>query len=125
MGNEMKSLYRQKGMSLIGVFILAFMVIFFGLLTVKMSGSYMDHFTLTKMIETSLEGQTASRFSSSEFQDRLKKNMNINQVDLDLDDALTISKRKSPILITLSYEKRVYLFANVDVVMIFHEEYEL
>jgi hypothetical protein len=125
MGNEMNSLNRQKGMSLIGVFILAFMVIFFGLLTVKMSGSYMDHFTLTKMIETSLEGQTASRFSAIDFQDRLEKNMNINQVDLNLKESLTISKRKSPIEIVLSYEKRVHLFANVDVVMIFHEEYEL
>jgi hypothetical protein len=121
----MNSLNRQKGMSLIGVFILAFMVIFFGLLTVKMSGSYMDHYTLTKMVETSLEGQTASRFSATEFQDRLKKNMEINQINLNLKEAMTISKRKSPVEIVLSYEKRVHLFANVDVVMIFHEEYEL
>lgn len=121
----MKSLQRQKGMSLMGVALLAFLIIFFGLLTVKLSGSYMDHFTLHKMVTQSLEGQTESRFSSSEFMDRLSKNMSINQIRLDLDEALTVNKRKAPIEIVLDYEKRIHLFANVDVVLMFHEEYEL
>lgn len=121
----MKSLKNQRGMSLLGVALLAFLVIFFGLLTVKMSGTYADHFTLKKMIENSLSGQTAERFSASEVIDRLEKNMSINQINLDIDEILTISKRKNPVEIILDYEKRVHLFANVDVVMTFYEEYEL
>ncbi|EAR10332.1 DUF4845 domain-containing protein [Reinekea blandensis] len=121
----MKSLHRQKGLSLIGVGLLAFLVIFFGLLIIKMSGTYYDHYTLDQMIKTSLEGQTASRFSASEFEDRLRKNMDINQIQLDLDDALTVNRRTDPMQIVLDYEHRVHLFANVDVVMMFHEEYEL
>lgn len=121
----MKSLQRQQGMSILGVALLAFLVIFFGLLTVKMSGTYGDHFTLNKMIQNSLEGQTLERFSASEVKDRLQKNMSINQISMDIDEILTINKRKNPVEITLDYEKRVHLFANVDVVMIFHEEYEL
>lgn len=121
----MKSLHRQKGLSLIGVGLLAFLIIFFGLLVVKMSGSYMDHYTLTQMIRTSIEGQTASRFSQAEFEDRLKKNMEINQISLNLKDSLKVSKRTTPIQIVLDYEKRVHLFANVDVVMMFHEEFEI
>lgn len=121
----MKSLHRQQGLSLLGVGLLAFLIIFFGLLLIKMSGSYMDHYTLDKMIGTSLTGQTASRFSPAEFEDRLTKNMQINQIDLDLANSLSIKSRSTPIQIVLDYEKRVHLFANVDVVMMFHEEYEL
>lgn len=121
----MKSLKRQRGLSLLGVGLLVFLIVFFGLLIVKMSGTYMDHFTLTKMIETSLEGQSASRFSQTDFQDRLKKNMEINQISINLKEALKINARQNPMNIVLEYEKRVHLFANVDVVMTFYEEYEL
>ncbi len=121
----MKSLRKQQGLSLIGVAILAFLIIFFGLITVKMSGKYFDHYTLNKMIETSLEGQTSSRFSETEFKDRLSKNLGINQIQMNLKEDLKVDKRKNPIKIVLDYEKRVHLFANVDVVMMFHEEYEL
>lgn len=121
----MKSLHRQKGLSLIGVGLLAFLIIFFGLLLIKMSGTYYDHYTLDQMIQTSLEGQTASRFSASDFESRLQKNMDINQIRMDLDDALEINRRRDPLTIVLDYEQRVHLFANVDVVMMFHEEYEL
>ncbi len=121
----MKSLRRQQGLSLIGLALLAFFVVFFGLLTVKMSGRYFDHFTLDKMIKTSLEGQTSSRFSEIDFKDRLRKNMSINQISLDVNKDLKIDKRTNPITIILEYEKRVHLFGNVDVVMMFHEDYEL
>jgi polyhydroxyalkanoate synthesis regulator protein len=121
----MKSLKRQRGLSLLGVGLLVFLIVFFGLLIVKMSGTYMDHFTINQMIQTSLEGQSASRFSQSDFQDRLKKNMEINQISINLKEAMKINTRQSPATIVLDYEKRVHLFANVDVVMTFYEEYEL
>jgi hypothetical protein len=38
---------------------------------------------------------------------------------------MKINTRQSPATIVLDYEKRVHLFANVDVVMTFYEEYEL
>jgi len=121
----MKSLHRQKGLSLIGVAILAFLVIFFGLLIIKMSGSYFDQMKLNKMIENSLEGQTASRFQKADFESSMRKNMQINRIEFDIKNSLTIDKRSKPVVLVLDYEKRVHLFANVDVVMSFHEEYEL
>lgn len=121
----MNSMKRQQGLSLIGLAGLLFLIVFFGTLTVKMSGSYFDHMSINKMIENSLQGQTASRFSETELRDRLEKNMQINQVQMDLKDALKVNKRSNPIKITLEYENRVHLFYNVDVVMMFKEEYEL
>jgi len=121
----MKNLYKQRGMSLGGVIFLTILVVFTGLLLVKMSGHYFDQYTLKKMIQSSLEGQTASGFSESEFVARLNKNMQINGIDINLKNDLTYDKRKSPPVLVIDYEKREHLFLNIDVVMSFHQEYEL
>ncbi|MEJ2074904.1 MAG: hypothetical protein P8X79_15730 [Reinekea sp.] len=93
----MTSPHKQAGISLIGMGILVFLIVFFGLLIVKMSGAYYDQFTLNKMIHVALDDQTAGNFSKVEFDDRMRKNMDMN----------------------------VHLFFNVDVVMVFKHEYEL
>ncbi|ATX77357.1 DUF4845 domain-containing protein [Reinekea forsetii] len=121
----MKSLHRQRGMSLWGVVFLTALVLFTGLLLVKMSGVYYDHQTLNKTIRNALAGQTATGFSESEFFDRVAKNMQINGIRIDLKKELTYDKRQSPPVVVLNYEKREHLFLNVDVVMSFHQEYEL
>lgn len=121
----MKSLKRQQGMSLIGVALLAFLIIFFGTLIVKMSGSYMDNYTIDKTIEANLEIQMSGRFDYSEFVTRLDKTLNINNVSFDTKESLTYSQKSSPAKVILSYEERVHLFFNVDVIMSFNKEYEL
>ncbi len=121
----MKSLNRQKGISLIGLGLLVFLIVFFGLLIVKMSGSYFDQFTIDKMIQTALDEQRVSNFSKIDFDDRMRKNLDINNLSFDAKKNIKYEKRSNPPKLVLDYEKRVHLFANVDVVMIFNKEYEL
>lgn len=121
----MVALRNQQGMSLLGVAVLLFLVIFFGLLIVKMSGSYFDHFTLNKMIETSLQDQTPGRFDEAAFRDRLQKNTDINNITLDMRNDIKIDRRRNPNVVILEYQRQVHLVANVDVIMSFYEEYEL
>ncbi|WP_320823180.1 DUF4845 domain-containing protein [Reinekea sp.] len=121
----MKSLHKQSGIALGGVVFLTLLVVFAGLLFVKMSGHYFDQYTMKKMIQTSLEGQTVSRFSESDFVSRLGKNMEMNGIEIDLKKNFTYDKSKTPPLLVIDYEKREHLFLNIDVVMSFHQEYEL
>jgi hypothetical protein len=122
----MRSLHRQKGISLIGIGLLAFLIIFFGTLTIKMSGTYFDHISMDKMIENGIAEQTTGgSFNFKDLKDRLEKNMNINNISFDLDKVLTYDKRTKPATLVLNYEKRVHLFFNIDVVMSFNETYEL
>ena len=116
---------KQQGLSLFGAAFLAFLIIFFGLLFIKLSGPYYDHMTVNKMIKTSLSDFSAGRFDDLVFKDRLQKNMQINNIKIDLKKELIINKRKEPIVIELDYEKRVHLLGNVDVLLSFKETYEL
>jgi hypothetical protein len=121
----MTSPHKQAGISLIGMGILVFLIVFFGLLIVKMSGAYYDQFTLNKMIHVALDDQTAGNFSKVEFDDRMRKNMDMNNLNFDVKKIFSYEKRTNPPRLVLDYEKRVHLFFNVDVVMVFKHEYEL
>lgn len=121
----MSSLHKQQGLSLLGVAVLLFLVVFFGLLIVKMSGSYFDHFTLDKMVQTSLQDQTPGRFDEVAFKDRLQKNTDINNITLDLRNDIKVDRRRNPNVVILEYKRQVHIVANVDVIMSFYKEYEL
>lgn len=116
---------RERGMSLWTMAFLLFLVVFFGLLAIKLSGPYYDQFTLDKMITRATQEMAGSEFSRSEFQDRLNKNLNINNINLDPRDIVSFDTRSSDPKVILEYEKRIHIIANVDVVLSFHEEYGL
>ncbi|GGX69842.1 DUF4845 domain-containing protein [Saccharospirillum salsuginis] len=116
---------RERGMSLWSLAFLLFLVVFFGLLVVKLAGPYYDQFTLDQMIDRAVTDMAGSEFSESEFRDRLNKNLNINNIELDLRKDLSFETRSNDPKVVLDYEKRIHIFGNVDVVLSFHEEYGL
>lgn len=116
---------RERGMSLLSVALLLFLVIFFGTLVIKLSGPYYDQFTLDSMLSKMAQEMSGRQVSEADIRDRLVKNMNINNIDLDLKKSLSVDSRSSQPKIILDYEKRIHIFGNVDVVLSFHEEYGL
>lgn len=121
----MISLARQRGISLISLALIFVVVIVVGLIIVRISGSYYQHFTLNQLIETTLSTQSSLRFDEASFRSRLKSNMQVNRININLDQALTINQKRSAVSMVLDYEDRVHLFANIDVVLTFYNDYEL
>ncbi len=116
---------RERGMSLWSMAFLLFLVIFFGLLVVKLSGPYYDQFTLDSMIKRAIQETAGTEFSESDFRSRISKNLDINNIELDMRKSLSIDSRSNQPKVVLDYEKRIPIFGNVDVVLSFHEEYGL
>lgn len=116
---------REAGLTLWAMALLLFLVVFFGTLLIKLSGPYYDQFTLDSMLTRMSQEMSGRQVTESEFRDRLAKNMNINNIDLDLKKALEIDNRSQSPKVILDYEKRIHVFGNVDVVLSFHEEYGL
>ncbi|MHA7881134.1 MAG: DUF4845 domain-containing protein [Saccharospirillum sp.] len=115
---------RERGLSLWGVLLLVFLVVFFGTLVVKLSGPYYDQFTLDAMLSRMVDDTATGQFSESEFRDRVRRNVNINNIQVDVNRALSLDRRANPPMLILDYEERIHLFANVDVILTFYEEYE-
>ena len=116
---------RERGMSLWSLAFLLFLVVFFGLLVVKLAGPYYDQFTLDKMIERAVAEMAGSEFSESEFRSRINKNLTINNIEFNVREGMSFETRSNDPKVVLDYEKRIHIFGNVDVVLSFHEEYGL
>lgn len=116
---------RESGLTLFALVLILFLVVFFGTLVVKLSGPYWDQFTLDSTLTTMAEDMGGTDFLDSEFEERLRRNLNINNIDLDAEEIIRIDRRSSNPRVILDYEKRIALFGNVDVVLSFHEEYGL
>lgn len=115
---------KERGLSIWGVLLLVFLVVFFGTLVVKLSGPYYDQFTLNAMLSRMVDDSSRGTFSESDFRDRVRRNVNINNIQVDVNRALTFDRRSNPPKLILDYEERIHLFSNVDVVLTFYEEYE-
>ncbi len=121
----MRTPKREQGMTILTMALLLFLVIFFGTLIIKLSGPYYDQFTIDQMISRTVQDINGDGAFESEFRDRMSKNLSINNIELDLRKDLTFDLRSNEPKVTLDYEKRVHIFANIDVVLTFYEEYGL
>lgn len=114
------SLQRQRGMGMLGMLL----VILFGGLTitcaVKMLPFYVENWNI-KSILGDLEEQFAGNpgVKKEDIAEKFSKRLYIDMVEqISMDDVI-VKKEKGAYVVTANYEKRVNLFGNVDVVMVF------
>jgi len=119
----MKSLRRQQGLSMINVFLIITLVIFFATLFAKLGPIYSDHFYLDS-ISQEIAAEIGSKGRSiSEIREQMSKNLRINNVKFDVKNGLKRDKKSGQLV--LEYETRVHVLFNVDAVVTFKKEYSL
>ena len=115
-----KSLKKQAGVSKFGmmmVFILIVMFLTFGLKVVPL---YVDHNLVTGICEELIENGEANNMTLSDIRQRVSNTLRINNVtDFEL-SSITMRKENDSAIITIAYERRVELIANLDVVAKFN-----
>lgn len=111
-----KALRRQAGVSKFGmlmVFILIATFLTFGLKVVPL---YVDHNLITGVCEELIENGEAANMTLTEVRQRVSNTLRINNVtDFEL-SSITMRKENDQPIITVAYERRVELAANLDVV---------
>tara|TARA_B110000444_G_C18683359_1_gene520788 strand:- start:347 stop:724 length:378 start_codon:yes stop_codon:yes gene_type:complete len=111
-----RNLRDQAGMSKFGLlmmFILIVAVLTFGLKVVPV---YVDHNLITGVCEELIENGEAANMTTTEIRQRVSNTLRINSVtDFDL-SAIKVRKENDQAIISIAYERRVELVANLDVV---------
>ena len=110
------SLFSQRGVSKFGLLML--FVLISGFLTVglKVGPLYIDHNMIVGICDELIENGEAANMSIADVRQRVSNSLRINNVTgFDLDD-ITMRKVNGQPIITVAYERRVELFANLDVV---------
>jgi len=111
-----KSLDRQQGFSKFGLLMLLAMITAFLTFGLKVGPVYIDHNVITGICQELVESGEADDMTITDIRNRVSSGLRVNNVTgFDLS---SISKRveSDSAIIRINYERRVELFANLDVV---------
>ena len=101
------------------MFILVVSFLTFGLKVVPL---YVDHNLVSGVCEELIENGEAANMTITEIRQRVSNTLRINNVtDFDL-SSITLRKENDQAIITIAYERRVELAANLDVVAKFNTD---
>ena len=115
------NLSRQRGISSAGVLLIAVLLGLFFTVGLKVGPLYVDHNLITGLCQDLIDNGEANSMTVTEVRDRLSSTLRINNVtDFDL-NSIRLRKENGEAIITVAYEKRVPLIANLDIVATFDE----
>jgi hypothetical protein len=115
------NLSRQRGISSAGVLLIAVLLGLFFTVGLKVGPLYVDHNLITGLCQDLIDNGEANGMTVTEVRDRISSTLRINNVtDFDLNN-IRMRKENGEAIITVAYEKRVPLIANLDIVATFDE----
>lgn len=115
------NLSRQRGISSAGVLLIAVLLGSFFTVGLKVGPLYVDHNLITGLCQDLIDNGEANGMTVTEVRDRISSTLRINNVtDFDL-NSIRMRKENGEAIITVAYEKRVPLIANLDIVATFDE----
>ena len=114
-------LSRQRGISSAGVLLIAVLLGLFFTVGLKVGPLYVDHNLITGLCQDLIDNGEANGMTVTEVRDRISSTLRINNVT-DFDhNSIRMRKENGEAIITVAYEKRVPLIANLDIVATFDE----
>ena len=119
----MLSARKQSGATAIGVLIGVSLLVSGLTLLLKLGPHYMDWQTMKTIME-SLPAANVHTMSKKDIRESLKKRFRVNSLrDFDLEKIISIERNKTQTIISVAYERREPIVANVDAVLTFSEQY--
>ena len=111
-----KPLAKQRGVSKFGLVVLFILIASFLTVGLKVGPIYVDHNMITGICRELVENGEAANMSITDVRQRVSNSLRINNVTgFDLSD-ITMRKQNVQAIISVAYERRVELFANLDVI---------
>ncbi|MBI2778829.1 MAG: DUF4845 domain-containing protein [Gammaproteobacteria bacterium] len=113
---------KQQGMTAIGFVMLLGMIAFFTAIALKLTPLYLEHFEVSSVLKSLAQEPGIASKSAAEIEDIIMKRLGINDVTHVTKDNIEISKEDGKISIVISYEARVPMLANIDIVANFKDD---
>ena len=112
---------RQRGMASAVVLMFALLTGLLFTFGLKVGPLYVDHNLITGFCQGLIDNGEANTLTVTEVRDRISSTLRINNVtDFDL-NSIFMREENGEAIITVAYEKRVPLVANLDIVATFAE----
>ena len=115
----MNTPFRQQGLSSLSWLVVIMVAVFFGLCAVKLLPAYMGAYTVDTAISNAVEKGDFNGLSVGRIRSKLSKHFDVNRIEGVAVGDIKISRKKGNTLIDSSYEQRIPLLYNIDVVLKF------
>jgi hypothetical protein len=116
------ALNKQLGVSKLGIATMLLLITVFFTVGLKVGPLYVDHNLITGICQELIDNGEATDMTVTEIRNRVSNSLRINNVTgFDLSAIRKRMENNAPI-INIDYERRVELFANLDVVAKFSTE---
>ncbi len=113
------SLRRQQGVSKSGLLLLVVLITLFFTVGLKVGPLYVDHNLITGICQDMIDNGEAANMTITDVRESVAATLRINNVTgFDLAD-IRMRKENGNAIITIAYERRLPLFANLDIVAVF------
>ena len=113
---KLNSLQRQHGVSKFGLLMLLVLITGFFTVGLKLGPLYVDHNLITGVCEELIDNGEAANMTINDVRQRVSNSLRINNVaGFDLND-IRMRKENGVPIITIAYERRLELVANLDIV---------
>lgn len=113
---HINNLKQQQGASKLGLVVMFFLVAVFLTAGLKVVPLYIDHNLIVGICGDLIETGEAESMTITDIRNRVSTTLRINNVyDFDL-SSITLRRENSQAIITVAYERRVELFANLDII---------
>ena len=111
---------KQQGVSAFGVLLLIVVTASVLTLGLKVGPLYMDNSVLTGLSDELVDDGTANDLTGDQIRQRFGNALRLNSIyDFDLNNDIQISRNSGRTAIRIAYERRVTMFANLDVIAAF------
>ena len=117
---------RQAGMTGIGWLIVLGLIGFFAVVAIRVTPMYLESFSVAGAVESLKSEPLVTQKSPAEIMSLLLKRFDVNDIDsVDPKKDIKIQKSNGVLTVTVDYETRRPLMANLDVVGRFKESVEI
>jgi Tfp pilus assembly protein PilE len=103
---------KQRGVSLMGLILVLFVVVVVGIFSLKLIPAYMEYFKAKAAIEA-IAADRSKTSSPTEVRKAFDARATIDDIETVKASDLEITKEGNDVVISFSYRKEVPLFANV------------
>ena len=121
----MNTRHHQRGMTAIGWLMVLGLIAFFTLITLRLVPIYLEYGKVVSVLESLTSEPDIGAKSRREIIRLVSKRFNINDVRGVDPRTVKVSKDRGKTRISIEYERREHLMANIDVVAVFSKQVEV
>ena len=114
-------LEKQRGMTMISTLVIIVFLLFQGVMALNIIPVYLTDSSVKDLVAALPDDHNAQGLTPKKLRELLIKRFRINNI-YDIDDAIVVKKGRGENIVTIEYEPRGKLIANLDFIVTFSHE---